>query len=118
MSAAKAKPKTIAEYIAAAPRDVQPLLTKIRATIRKALPDAEESISYAIPAFKIDGRPVIYFAAFKSHIGIYPVTTPVKDKFKKDLAKYELGKGTLRLPLDEPIPYSLIARIAKYKALK
>lgn len=111
----RSKATTIDEYIAEFPRDVQAILKKIRATIRKAVPGAEESITYAIPTFKL-GRPVIYFAAFKSHIGVYPVTAPVQTKFKKELSKYELGKGTLRLPLDAPIPYALIAKIAKFKA--
>lgn len=64
----------------------------------------------------MNGHPVMYFAAFKSHIGIYPVTPPVKEKFAKELSGYKGGKGTVRFPLDEPIPYALIARIAKYKA--
>ena len=106
---------TIDDYIAGFPRDVQTILRKIRTTISKAAPKAEESISYRIPTFKLNG-PLIYFAAFKSHIGMYPMTGGVREKFKKELAGYEGGKGTVRFPLDEPIPYPLISRIVKFKA--
>jgi uncharacterized protein YdhG (YjbR/CyaY superfamily) len=83
-------------------------------TIRKAAPSAEESISYRIPAFKLNG-PLVYFAAYKSHIGLYPMTAAIKKKFKKELSVYEGGKGTIRLPLDKPIPYPLIGRIVKFQ---
>jgi uncharacterized protein YdhG (YjbR/CyaY superfamily) len=82
MKTAKAPPKTIDQYIAGFPRDVQRILETIRRTIRKAAPKAGETISYGIPTFKLNG-PLIYFAAFKAHIGLYPVTAPVKEKFKK-----------------------------------
>ena len=111
--ARKAKPETIAEYIAGYPKDVRGILKKIRATIRAAAPNAEESISYGIPTFKIDGAR-IYFAAFKNHIGVYPVTPDVKAKLK-ELSRYKGGKGTVRFPLDKPIPYALIRRIVKLK---
>jgi uncharacterized protein YdhG (YjbR/CyaY superfamily) len=106
---------TVDEYIAGFPKPVQTILRRIRKTILAAAPDAEESISYRIPTYKLNGHPVIYFAAFKTHIGLYPVTPPVKKKFKKELSEYKGGKGTVRFQLDEPIPYALIARIAKYK---
>ena len=104
-------PATIDEYIAAAPAAVQPILKKIRATIRKAAPQAEEKISYRMPAYKSNGD-IVYFAAFKNHIGLYP---PVRGdaKLLSDVAKYANEKGNLRFPLDEPIPYALIARIVK-----
>ena len=114
MKAPKATPGTIDDYIAGFPRAVQKILETIRTTIRKAAPNAEESISYGIPTFKQNG-PLIYFAAFKSHIGLYPMTGGVKEKFQKELSGYEGGKGTVRLPLDEPIPYALIGRIVKFK---
>lgn len=110
------KPATVDEYIAGFPDEVQKILRKIRATIRKAAPKAEESISYAIPTFKMNGAR-IYFAAFKNHVSVYPVTSPVRAKFK-ELARYEGGKGTAKFPLDEPIPYPLIARIVKFKMKK
>ena len=106
-------PKTIAEYIAGYPKNVRDILKKIRSTIRGAAPNAEESISYGIPSFRVDGAR-IYFAAFKNHIGVYPVTPDVKAKLK-ELSRYKGGKGTVRFPLDEPIPYTLIRRIVKLK---
>ena len=108
-------PKSIDLYIAGFPQDVQEILRKIRTTIRKAAPGAEESISYGIPTFKLNGRPLVYFAAHKSHIGLYPMTGAIKKKFKKELSGYEGGKGTVRFPLDEPIPYTLISRLVKFK---
>lgn len=106
-------PTTIDEYIEAAPAEVRPVLSKIRATIRKAAPRAEEKISYRMPAYKSNGE-LVYFAAFKSHIGLYP---PVRGdaKLMKDVAKYAGEKGNLRFPLDEAIPYALIARIVKQR---
>ena len=95
------------------PPDVQVILERIRSTIRKAAPRAEETISYQIPAFTLDGN-LIYFAAFKKHIGLYP---PVRGdaKLVKEVAVYAGEKGNLRFPLDQPIPYGLIARITKLR---
>jgi uncharacterized protein YdhG (YjbR/CyaY superfamily) len=104
---------SIDEYIATFPPDIQEILQKIRATIARALSKAQEKISYRIPAFALDGD-VIYFAAFKKHIGVYP---PVRDpKLKKELARYAGPKGNLQFPLAEGIPYALIGRIAKVRA--
>ena len=106
--------KDIDDYIAAFPKDVQKILEKIRATIKKAAPRAAEAISYQIPTFNFHGY-LIYFAAYKNHIGVYPAPRGV-EKFKKDLARYGAGKGTLRFPLDEPIPYDLITKIVEFRA--
>ena len=105
--------RTIDEYIAGFPPNVRAILRKIRATIRKAAPRATETISYRIPAFRQSGM-LVYLAAFKRHIGLYP---PVRGdaKLTKALARYAGEKGNLRLPLDEPIPYALIARIVRLK---
>lgn len=102
-------PTTIAEYIAGFSPEVQAILQKIRAVISNAAPDAEETISYRILAFKQNGI-LVYFAAFKHHIGFYP---PVKGdaRLTKELARYAGEKGNLQFPLDEPIPYGLIKRI-------
>jgi len=106
-------PATIDDYIATFPPDVQEILQKIRATIAKAVPRAQEKISYRIPAFALSGD-VIYFAAFKKHIGVYP---PVRDaKLKKEVARYAGPKGNLQFPLAERIPYALIGRLAKARA--
>ena len=114
MRTAKSAPENIDEYIAGFPKDVQEILEKVRMTIREAAPAAEETISYRIPTFKLEG-PLVYFAAFKGHIGFYPMTGAVKERFRKELAQYEVGKGTVRFPLGNPIPYSLISRIVKFK---
>jgi uncharacterized protein YdhG (YjbR/CyaY superfamily) len=106
--------KDIDEYIAGFPKDVQKLLTKVRATIRKAALRAEEGISYKIPTFYQDGAYLIYFAGYKNHISLYPAPRGV-DEFKKELAKYEGGKGTVKFPLDKPIPFDLITRIVKFR---
>jgi uncharacterized protein YdhG (YjbR/CyaY superfamily) len=106
-------PATIDEYIATFPPDVQAVLQKIRTTVAKAVPKAEEKISYRIPAFMLEGV-VIYFAAFKKHIGVFP---PVRDpKLKKEVARYAGPKGNLQFPLTERIPYALIGRVAKVRA--
>ncbi len=107
-------PTTIDEYIAGFPPDVQEVLQKIRATIRKAAPEAEEKISYQMPAFVLNGN-LVYFAAFKTHIGFYPIPTGV-EKFKDELSVYKQGKGSVQFPLDRPMPYDLITRIVKFRA--
>ena len=112
MKTESADAQTIDDYIATFPTEIQAILTKIRATIRKAAPTAQEKISYRIPTFTLDG-PLVHFAAFKSHIGFYP---PVRDpKLKKEVAVYANEKGNLRFPLDQPIPYALITKIVKVR---
>ena len=107
-------PKTMDEYIAGFPKEVQEILEKIRTTIRKAAPDAEETISYLIPTFTLKGKYLIYFAAYKKHIGVYPV--PAGDaKLNEELSVYQMGKGTLQFPLDKPIPLDLITKIVKLR---
>jgi uncharacterized protein YdhG (YjbR/CyaY superfamily) len=106
-------PKTIDEYIAGFPDDVQEILEKVRMTIRKAAPDAEETINYQIPTFTLNGN-LVHFAAFKKHIGFYPTSTGI-EKFKKELSVYEGAKGSVKFPLDKPIPFALIGRIVKFR---
>jgi uncharacterized protein YdhG (YjbR/CyaY superfamily) len=107
----------IDEYISWFPDDIQKILKKIRATIKKAAPRAVESISYQIPTFKIDGKVLIYFAAFTKHVSLYPAPRDIVE-FKDELKSYKGGKGTIQLPLDDPIPYELVARIVKFRMLK
>ena len=109
----RSAPKNIDEYIAAFSPEVQAILEKIRLTIRQAAPEAEEKISYKMPTFTLDGA-LIYFAAFKKHIGIFP---PVRgdEKLSKEIARYRGEKGNLKFPLDEPIPYALISRLVKFR---
>lgn len=110
-------PKDIDSYIAGFPKDVQRVLREIRATIRRAAPRAEESISYQIPTFKLEGRPLVYFAGFENHVSVYPA--PVGNPaFKGNLAAYASGRGTAKFPLGKPIPTGLIRAIVKFRARK
>jgi uncharacterized protein YdhG (YjbR/CyaY superfamily) len=108
-----AAPKDIDEYIASFSQEVRAILERIRLTIKNAAPDAQETISYKMPAFAQDGI-LVYFAAFKKHIGLYP---PVSGdaKLEKAIAPYAGEKGNLRFPLDQPIPYELIEKIVKLR---
>ncbi len=108
------KPKDIDEYIAGFPKDTQKNLEQIRAAIKKAAPGAEETISYAMPTFKLKGRYLVYFAGYKNHIGLYPAPRG-NEAFKKDLSVFKGGKGTVQFPLDKPMPLNLITRIVKFR---
>lgn len=114
MSRAGVVPQTMDDYIAGFPASVQTRLRKIRATIRRTAPRATEMISYGIPAFTLNG-PLIYFAGFKAHIGLYPMTATIRRQFKKELSGYLSGKATAKFPLDKPIPYTLIEQIVKFR---
>lgn len=113
MQTSRNTPKTIDEYIASAPPEVRPVLEEIRRTIHDAAPDAQEMISYRMPAFTLNGV-LMYFAAFKKHIGLFP---PVQGdaRLEKAVSPYAGPKGNLQLPLDEPIPYGLIRRIVQLR---
>ncbi len=104
---------TIDEYIEGFPKDIQGILEKLRVTIRKAAPEAEETINYAIPTFTLNGN-LVHFAAAKNHIGFYPAPTG-SEAFKKELSSYKSGKGSVQFPLDKPIPLSLITKIVKFR---
>lgn len=106
-------PQTIDDYIADYPPDIQAILQKIRATIRKAAPKAEEAMKYRMPTFVLNGN-LVHFAAFKNHIGFYPVPTAI-EKFKKELEAYATSKGAAQFPLDKPIPYALITKIVRFR---
>jgi|SRR5687767_9370381 len=112
----KSKPITVKDidsYIAQFPEDVQKKLEKIRSTIRKAAPKAEEVISYQMPAFKFHGI-LVYFAAYNQHIGFYPTSSPM-DHFKVEIAAYKQSKGTIQFKLDQNIPFDLITAIVKFR---
>jgi uncharacterized protein YdhG (YjbR/CyaY superfamily) len=113
---AKTNFKSIDEYIASQPEAVQGILQQVRSTIHKAVPEAEEVISYQIPAYKLPGGLVLFFAGWKEHYSLYPSTAGLVAAFKNQLARYELSKGTIRFPLSEPVPVKLIERIAKFRA--
>lgn len=103
--------QTVDEYIGACPQDVQQILGEIRRRVHAAVPDTGEKISYGIPAMTLAGQGLVYFGAWKTHISVYPV--PSGDAaMEQELAPFRSGKGTLKFPLDEPIPYDLIARVA------
>ena len=108
------KPVDFDDYASRFRGEVRERLEQMRATIKKAAPDAEETISYAMPAFKLNG-PLVYFAAFANHIGLYATPTG-HEEFKEDLARYRSGKGSVQFPLDEPLPLKLITRIVKFRA--
>jgi uncharacterized protein YdhG (YjbR/CyaY superfamily) len=112
---AKSDFRTVDEYIGAFPKEVQAMLETIRRTIQNAVPDATEDISYHMPAFKFHGR-LLYFSAFKDHTSLFGASYSVRKAFKKELSRYEGGKGTIRFPLDEPVPVKLIRDIAIYRA--
>jgi uncharacterized protein YdhG (YjbR/CyaY superfamily) len=105
--------KTIDEYIAGFPEDVQGKLSEVRSAIRKAAPDATEKISYRMPGFDYNGS-LVWFAAFKNHIGFYPTSSGIS-QFEDELKKYAYSKGAIQFPIDKPIPLRLIARIVKFR---
>lgn len=109
----KAKPTTIAEYIAASPKDVQTLLEEIRAAIKAAAPAAAETINYGIPTFTLHGN-LVHFAAFKNHIGFYPAPSGI-EAFKKELSVYDGAKGSVQFPVKDKLPLALITKIVKFR---
>jgi uncharacterized protein YdhG (YjbR/CyaY superfamily) len=105
--------KTIDEYIKAFPPDIQNILEKMRQTIHNAAPEAVEAISYRMPVFKLNGI-LVYFAAYKSHIGFYPTSSGI-EAFKNELSSYKWSKGTVQFSLDKPIPYDLVEKIVRFR---
>lgn len=106
---------TIDEYIAEFPPETQKLLEEMRAVIKTAAPEATETISYAIPTFDLYGRHLVHFAGFKKHIGFYPVPGGYEEAFAEELKPYKRGKGSIQLPLDQPIPWDLIRRMVEFR---
>ena len=104
---------SIDEYIATFPQEIQKMLEELRATIKAAAPKAQEKISYQMPAFALKGN-LVYFGAYKNHIGFYPTSSGIQ-AFKKELSIYEGAKGTVRFPIDKPLPLDLISRIVKFR---
>lgn len=106
--------KTVNQYIAQFPPETQKLLQQVRDVIIQTAPDAEESISYAMPAYKLNGKPLVYFAGYKKHIGFYATPTG-HEAFKDELSKYKQGKGSVQFPITEPMPLDLIKRIVAFR---
>ena len=113
MNASNKRFKDIDEYIDSCPKDVRNKLRELRQTIRKSAPKAKEAIKYGMPTFIMNGN-LVHFAMAKNHIGFYPTPGPII-AFKKELSMYETSKGAIRFPLDEPLPFSLVTRIVKYR---
>ena len=115
MSTNQSAPTTIDAYLATFPLEVQALLQQIRQVIHEAVPNLGEAISYGMPSFTLNGQYLLYFAAYKKHIGLYPAPTGVEE-FQEAVALYGGGKGTLKFPLDKPIPFDLIHRVVRFRA--
>jgi uncharacterized protein YdhG (YjbR/CyaY superfamily) len=116
MEKTKTTYNTINEYIATFPKEIQAILKKLRKEIKDAAPDAAERISYRMPAFYLKGN-LVYFAAFKKHIGFYPTASGIK-AFKKEISTYKNSKGAVQFPIDKPLPYDLIRKIVKFRVLE
>jgi len=110
-------PNSFDEYILDFPVEVQDLLNQVRSTIKQAAPYAEESISYGMPAYKTYGKPLVYFAGFKNHIGFYAMPTGHAE-FAKELSKYKQGKGSVQFPIDQPMPLDLIFQIVEFRVVE
>ncbi|MXV49989.1 hypothetical protein GS399_03325 [Pedobacter sp. HMF7647] len=112
-----AKPTTMQEYFAEFPAEVQQLLERIRASIKAAVPEATETIGYGIPTFKLNGKNLVHFGAFKNHIGFYPTPDGIKE-FEQELSQYQNAKGSVQFPLSEPFPMDLILRMTEFRKKK
>jgi uncharacterized protein YdhG (YjbR/CyaY superfamily) len=111
----KRKINTVDEYLAGFPENIQILLEQVRTVIKQSAPAATESISWSMPAYKLKGKPLVYFAGHKKHIGFYPIPSGI-EAFKNELAEYgQSGKGTVQFPYNKPIPLDLIRRIVEYR---
>lgn len=108
------QPKNIEEYIKSFPAAIQRKLLEIRSIIKKSAPDGEETISYAIPTFKLNGKPLVHYAGFKNHIGFYALPTG-HEAFQKEFSVYKTGKGSVQFPLDKELPADLIAKVVKFR---
>ena len=109
-----AKPSNVDAYMADFPAEVQAIMQEIRALIKATAPDAEESISYGLPTYKLGGKPLVYFGGYKHHIGFYATPTG-HEAFAEELSKYKQGKGSVQFPLSEPMPMELIERIVRFR---
>ena len=106
--------KNVDEYLTSVPEDVQAILKNLRKTIKAAAPNADEAIAYAMPTFRVNGKNLVHFAAFKKHIGFYPTPSAII-AFKRELAPYKQSKGAVQFPIDKPIPLGIVRKIVKYR---
>ncbi|MDI9355697.1 MAG: DUF1801 domain-containing protein [Chitinophagaceae bacterium] len=109
--------RDVEEYIHSFPQDVQEILQKIRVIIKENIPEVSEQISYGMPAYKLYGKPLVYFGAYRHHIGFY-ATPSGHSEFAEELSHYKRGKGSVQFPIDKPIPFDLISRIVKFRAME
>lgn len=114
MQTPKTSYKTIDEYISLYPVDIQKILARIRKVIKDEVPEATEAISYQIPTFKLNGKNLVHFAAFKDHISFFPTSSPI-EIFKKELKPYKTSKGTIQFPFGQPLPFQLIQKIVQFR---
>ena len=114
MSLAREQDATIDDYIRNAPKEVREILEKMRAAVREAAPGADEAIRYGMPTFRLHGRNLVHFAAFRHHIGFYPIPSGI-EAFKKELSSYKQGKGSVQFPLKKPVPFDLVKKIVKFR---
>jgi uncharacterized protein YdhG (YjbR/CyaY superfamily) len=114
MAMSRSQFKTVDEYIAGFPKNIRDVLEELRRIIRESAPEAEETISYGIPTFDLNGKHLVHFAAYKSHVGFYPTSSGIK-AFKKELSPFKTSKGTVQFPLDKPIPFDLVKKIVKFR---
>jgi uncharacterized protein YdhG (YjbR/CyaY superfamily) len=115
MATSKNQFKNIDEYIAKFPEKVRDVLEELRRVIRESAPKAEEAISYGMPAFKLNGKGLVYFAAWKNHVGFYPGGSSGIEAFKKELSPFKTSKGAAQFSLDKPIPFDLVEKIVKFR---
>jgi uncharacterized protein YdhG (YjbR/CyaY superfamily) len=115
--AARSTANSIDEYIQESPPETREALEELRALIKAAAPDATETISYAIPTFDLNGRHLVHFAAFKRHIGFYPIPSAI-EAFREELEPYKSGKGSAQFPLGKPLPVDLIQRIVEFRVVE
>lgn len=109
-------PKSVDDYIATQPEAIRPKLEQVRSIIRTTVPEAVEGIGYGMPGYKLHGKPMLYFAGFKEHYSLFPASGTFFAEIADELKGYELRKGTIHFPLDQPVPVKLIRRIAKLRA--
>jgi uncharacterized protein YdhG (YjbR/CyaY superfamily) len=114
MATSKRQFKTMDEYVAQFPKNVRDVWEELRRVMRESAPEAEETISYGIPTFDLNGKHLVHFAAYKNHVGFYPTSSGIK-AFKKELSPFNTSKGTVQFPLDKPIPFDLVKKIVKFR---
>jgi uncharacterized protein YdhG (YjbR/CyaY superfamily) len=105
--------RDVDEYLAGVPEEARAALVKMRTTIRSAVPNATEAISYGIPTFKLHGRPLVWYAAFKNHCSFFPLTSAIREALGKELERYDTSKGTIRFPANKPLPSTLVRKMVR-----